>query len=43
MNNLIYIAIGVATTLYVKDKDFRNEVNKVANNIINDLKKEIKV
>ena len=38
MNNLVYMALGIVGTLYVKDKDFRNEFNKTVSNIINELK-----
>lgn len=41
MNNLVYIALGIVGTLYVKDKEFRKEVNKTVSNVINELK-EIK-
>lgn len=38
MNNILFLMLGIAGTLYVKDKDFRNECNKAIEEIIKSIK-----
>ena len=38
MNNVLFLVLGIAGTLYVKDKDFRNECNKTIKEIIENMR-----
>lgn len=42
MNKVLFLMLGIAGTLYVKDKDFRNECNKAIEGIINNIKEQVK-
>ena len=41
MDKLIYFALGIVGALYVKDEDFRKEANKMANDLMNEIKKGV--
>ncbi len=38
MNNFLFLMLGIAGTLYVKDEDFRKECNKAIEEIIKNMR-----